>query len=176
MFTILRSQPTVFFNPVLGIRLGNKPTEVAWTLPRPRHFDPPIAGLLDRSLARNACKRLALAMMDCRVLVVDDDLFALEVVAFMLEELGCEPLRARSGTEALGTIANDQTIDVLITDINMPGLDGSTLATRVRSFRPELPIILVTGGVTASRGFPLLRKPFARSDLERVMAETTGLC
>ena len=47
------------------------------------------------------------------------------MVAFMLEELGCEPLRARSGT----AIANDQTIDVLITDINMPGLDGSTLAT-----------------------------------------------
>jgi CheY-like chemotaxis protein len=60
-------------------------------------------------------------------------------------ELGCEPLRARSGTEALGTIANDQTINVLITDINMPGLDGSTLATWARSFRPELPIILITG-------------------------------
>jgi len=58
-------------------------------------------------------------MMGSRVLVVDDDLLVLEVVAFMLEELGCEPLRARSGTEALGTIANDQTIDVLITDINM---------------------------------------------------------
>ena len=115
-------------------------------------------------------------MLDRRVLVVDDDLLVLEVVAFMLEELGCEPLRARSGTEALGTIANDQTIDVLITDINMPGLDGSTLATWVRSFRPELPIILITGGVTASHGFQLLRKSFARSDLERVMAETTGLC
>jgi CheY-like chemotaxis protein len=75
--------------------------------------------------------------MGRRVLVVDDDLFVLEVVAFMLEELGCEPLRARSGTEALGTIANDQTIDVLITDINMPGLDGSTLATWVRTFGPN---------------------------------------
>jgi two-component system, cell cycle response regulator CpdR len=115
-------------------------------------------------------------MMGRRVLVVDDDLLVLEVVAFMLEELGCEPLRARSGTEALGTIANDQTIDVLITDINMPGLDGSTLATWARSIRPELPIILITGDVTASRGFPLLRKPFTPPDLERVMAETTGLC
>ena len=115
-------------------------------------------------------------MMDRRVLVVDDDLLVLEVVASMLEELGCETLRVRSGTEALGTIGSDQTIDVLIADINMPGLDGSTLATWARSFRPELPIILITGGVTASRGFPLLRKPFARSDLERVMTETTGLC
>jgi hypothetical protein len=46
MFMILRSQPTVFFNPSLGIRLGNKPTEVAWAVLWPRHFDPPEAGLL----------------------------------------------------------------------------------------------------------------------------------
>jgi hypothetical protein len=44
-----------------------------------------------------------------------------------------------------------------------------------RSFRPELAVILLTGGAADSRGFPLLRKPFAQSDLRRVMAETTGL-
>jgi CheY-like chemotaxis protein len=113
--------------------------------------------------------------MSRRVLVVDDDVLVLEVVASMLEELGCETLRAPSGTEALGTIANDQRIDVLIADINMPGLDGSALATRARSFRPELAVILLTGGRSDSRGFPLLRKPFAQSDLRRVIAETTGL-
>ena len=114
--------------------------------------------------------------MGRRVLVVDDDPLVLEVVASMLEELGCETLGVRSGTDALGTIAKDQAIDVLIADIDMPGLNGSVLATSVRNFRPELPIILITGGVTISRRFPLLHKPFARSDLERVMAETTGLC
>jgi two-component system, cell cycle response regulator CpdR len=114
--------------------------------------------------------------MGRRVLVVDDDVLVLEVIASMLEELGCETLMARSGTEALGTIANDQKIDVLIADINMPGLDGLALAARTRSFRPELAVILLTGGAADSRGFPLLRKPFAQSDLRRVMAETTGLC
>ena len=74
--------------------------------------------------------------MGRRVLVVDDDVLVLEVVASMLEELDCETILARSGTEALGTIANDQTIDVLIADINMPGLDGSALAARARGFRP----------------------------------------
>ena len=115
-------------------------------------------------------------MMGRRVLVVDDEPLVLEDVASMLEELGCEPVQVRSGTEALGTIAQDQTIDALIADINMPGLDGSSLATRARRFRPELPIILITGGVSISPGFPLLRKPFALRDLERVMAQTTGLC
>jgi two-component system cell cycle response regulator CpdR len=113
--------------------------------------------------------------MGCRALVVDDDAQVLELVASMLEELGCETLLARSGTEALGTIANDQTIDVLVADITMPGLAGSALAERARSFRPELAVILLTGGAADSQGFPLLRKPFAQSDLRRVMAETTGL-
>jgi two-component system, cell cycle response regulator CpdR len=113
--------------------------------------------------------------MGRRVLVVDDDPLVLEAVGVMLEELGCETLRARSGTAALGTIANDQTIDVLITDIQMPGLKGSELAARARQFRPELPVILLSGRETNSRGFPLLRKPFDQSDLRRVMAETTGL-
>jgi CheY-like chemotaxis protein len=48
--------------------------------------------------------------MGRRVLVVDDDLLVLEVLASMLEELDCETILARSGTEALGTIANDQKI------------------------------------------------------------------
>jgi two-component system, cell cycle response regulator CpdR len=129
-----------------------------------------------QSFAGNAVKRLALAFMGRRVLVVDDDVLVLEVVSSMLEELGCETVRVRSGTDALGTIAQDQTIDTLIADIDMPGLDGSSLATRARSFRPELPIILITGGVPTNPSFPLLRKPFALPDLERVMAETTGLC
>jgi CheY-like chemotaxis protein len=105
--------------------------------------------------------------MGRRALVVDDDAQVLELVASMLEELGCETLLARSGTEALGTIANDQTIDVLVADITMPGLAGSALAERARSFRPELAVILLTGGAADSRGFPLLRKPFAQSDLRR---------
>jgi CheY-like chemotaxis protein len=109
-----------------------------------------------------------------RVLVVDDDPLVLEVVASMLEELGCETLLARSGTDALRTLARDPTIEVLISDIELPGLEGSELAER--NFRPELQIILLSGRQTNSRGFPLLRKPFVQSDLQRVMAQTTGVC
>jgi CheY-like chemotaxis protein len=98
------------------------------------------------------------------------------LVAYMLADLGCDTLTARSATEALGTLANDQTIEILISDINMPGLAGSELAERACSYRPHLKVILLTGGTADSRGFPLLRKPFVQSDLRRVMAETTGLC
>jgi two-component system, cell cycle response regulator CpdR len=114
--------------------------------------------------------------MGRRVLAVDDDVLVLELLAQMLADLGCETVTARSGTEALATIAKDEAIEMLISDINMPGLAGSELAERARSYRPELAVILLTGGAADSRGFPLLRKPFAQSDLQRVMAETTGLC
>jgi CheY-like chemotaxis protein len=51
-------------------------------------------------------------MMGRRVLVVDDEPLVLEVLASMLDELGCETVRVQSAREALGTIAEDQTIDV----------------------------------------------------------------
>ena len=113
--------------------------------------------------------------MGRRALVVDDDRQVVELVASMLEELGCETLVAQSGIEALRTIANDQTIEILISDIELPGLDGSVLAECARNF-PELRVLLLSGRETNSLGFPLLRKPFGEADLRRVMAETTGLC
>jgi CheY-like chemotaxis protein len=90
------------------------------------------------------------------------ELLAFKACAIAPAASRCSPqsaLLARSGTEALGTIAKDETIVVLVADINMPGLAGSAaLAERARSFRPELAVILLTGGAADSRGFPLLRK------------------
>jgi two-component system, cell cycle response regulator CpdR len=114
--------------------------------------------------------------MSRRVLVADDDPLTRELIASMLEDLGCETLTARSGTEALTQLARDNSIDTLFADINMPGLSGQELAERARDFRPELRVLLMSGQECDGRGFPLLRKPFSRSDLRRVMAETNGLC
>ena len=76
-------------------------------------------------------------------------------------------------TEALGTIANDQTIEILIADATMPGLEGSNLAARAWRILPELKVLLMSGGEADGRGIPLLRKPFTEHDLRRFMAETT---
>jgi CheY-like chemotaxis protein len=114
--------------------------------------------------------------MPRRAIVADDDPLMRELIALMLEELGCETLMARSATEALGQLARDESIEILCADVNMPGLSGRELAERARDFRPELRVLLVSGVESDGRGFPLLRKPFSRSDLRRVMAETTGLC
>jgi CheY-like chemotaxis protein len=112
--------------------------------------------------------------MPRRALVADDDPLTLELIASMLEELGCETLTARSGTDALGRLANDRKVDLLVADIEMPGLTGIALAQRARSFRPGIQVLLLSGRENDGRGFPLLRKPFSQSDLRKIMEETTG--
>jgi len=110
------------------------------------------------------------------VLVVDDEPLVLEVTARMLEELGCESITAHDGHEALALLKNGRAIDIMITDINMPGLTGYELAESARRLRPGLQMILLSGREADGHGLPLLRKPFLENDLVRVMRETTGLC
>jgi CheY-like chemotaxis protein len=114
--------------------------------------------------------------MPRRALVADDDPLTRELVASMLEELGCETLTARSATEALGQLAKDRSIEMLFADVNMPGLSGRQLAERARDFRPDLRVLLLSGRENDGRGFPLLQKPFSQADLRRAMEDTTGLC
>lgn len=111
-----------------------------------------------------------------RVLVVDDDPLLVELTAGMLENIGCDVRTARNGAEALDRLARDQKIEILITDINMPGMSGYELAARAKQVRPELQIILLSGRESATHGLPLIRKPFLESDLKQVMSRTTGLC
>jgi CheY-like chemotaxis protein len=102
-----------------------------------------------------------------RALVVDDDPLVLETVASMLEELGCETIPARLGSEALGQLARDETVEILVADINMPGLSGVQLAERACGFRPELRVLLLSGHECDGGGFPILKKPFSQPDLRR---------
>lgn len=108
--------------------------------------------------------------------LVDDEPPVLEVPAAVLEDLGCEVVTARSGGEALATLSGDQRIEVLITDLNMPEMDGYELADRAARLRPDLRILLLSGGETDGHGLPLLRKPFLEEDLARTMSQTTELC
>jgi CheY-like chemotaxis protein len=129
------------------------------------------------------------------VLVVDDDPAVLELLAEMLQELGCEVITQQDAAEALtvlgeyffndtsttdiympGVLGEDQRIEILLTDINMPGIAGYELAEQAKRLRPGVKPILISGRETDGYGFPLLRKPFMQHDLARLMKETTGLC
>ncbi|MHC2626378.1 two-component system cell cycle response regulator CpdR [Bradyrhizobium huanghuaihaiense] len=110
------------------------------------------------------------------VLVVDDDPDVLDVMVGMLQDLGCETVSANSGDQALETLRHNNKISILITDINMPGMDGHELAERARRLRPELKILQLSGRERRRDGYPMIRKPFDEQDLSRVMQETTGKC
>ncbi len=83
---------------------------------------------------------------------------------------------SQSGGEALDALRDDKSISILITDINMPGMDGHELAERARRVRPDLKVLQVSGREPRRGGLPLLRKPSTEHDLARVMQQTTGLC
>ena len=108
-------------------------------------------------------------------LVVDDDPAVLELLAEMLQELGCEVITQQDASEALSVLRNDRRIEILLTDINMPGIAGYELAEQAKRLRPGVKPILVSGRETDGYGYPLLRKPFLQNDLVRVMSETIGL-
>jgi two-component system, cell cycle response regulator CpdR len=110
------------------------------------------------------------------VLVVDDEPLILDLTSSMLEDLGCEVVTAECGTAALEKLATDGRIEVLITDIQMPGMDGYELVAKAQRERPALRVIVCSGQADSKNGLPLIRKPFTQQDLARTMARTTGLC
>ena len=110
------------------------------------------------------------------VLVVDDDPIVLDVTAAMLADIGCETVTAPSGPEALVRLSHGPQIEIMITDVNMPGMDGYELVRRATKMRADLQVILLSGRASVASGLPFIRKPFFIEDLIRTMERTTGLC
>ncbi|HZV05848.1 MAG TPA: response regulator [Gemmataceae bacterium] len=108
------------------------------------------------------------------VLLVDDDPDVLQAVAGMLEDIGCDVVTAETGFQALEQIGRNHRIEVLITDVNMPGMNGNELGERAKSIRPDLHVMLISGREARSSRFPLIRKPFLQQDLAAVMVHETG--
>jgi PAS domain S-box-containing protein len=71
-----------------------------------------------------------------KVLVVDDDEDARDVLKVTLDKYGAEVMTAAAAPEALVTLASEK-VDVLVSDINMPGMDGYELIRQVRAMKPE---------------------------------------
>jgi hypothetical protein len=110
------------------------------------------------------------------VLVVDDDPTVLNVTKDMLIDIGCETVTALSGPEALERLSRGPQIEIMITDINMPDMDGYELVRLATEMRADLQVILLSGRESEINGLPFIRKPFFVDDLIRTMKRTTGLC
>ncbi len=113
------------------------------------------------------------------VLLVEDDEEVAALVSEMLNELGFQVTRAATAAAALGALANGRTVDVVFSDIMMPGgMNGVELAKEIRARRVDLPILLTSGYSAAARqeadaqGIKILPKPYQLSDLDAALQET----
>lgn len=104
-----------------------------------------------------------------RILVVDDELGVRRVIASLLHRQGFEVREASSGDEALTwIIQHPDSIDLLISDVRMPGMNGFELALAARAERPQLPVLLISGYVDDdtlheridAQGLTMMEKPF----------------
>ena len=100
------------------------------------------------------------------ILLVDDDEHLRPVMAATLRDLGYDVVEARSAEAAFAAAHTMTRLDLLVTDVAMPGRGGPALAAQLRAERPDLSVLFVTGN--AGPGLPgksVLRKPFGSDDL-----------
>lgn len=112
-----------------------------------------------------------------RILCVDDDRLVLAVTADLLRELGHDVLEADDADDAVQILDTRDDIDLLVTDIHMPGgLDGLALALHARRRRPGLPVVYFSGlshVVPPDIDGQVLRKPCTLGELEQAVEAAT---
>jgi len=135
----------------------------------------------DRNLqpSRSQSKFQAVGVDIHSILVVDDDLDILNLIQLCLKRLGYSVAVASSGKEAIGFLRRE-TVDLVITDIVMPDMDGFELLGALSKKSPKLPVIAMSGGGQLSAGTYLkmapgfhvagtLYKPFNTESLSKVI-------
>lgn len=110
-----------------------------------------------------------------RVLLVEDDPLVRDYARGQLQSLGYTVVQADSAEHALHLLGTDSTIDLLFTDMLMPGgLNGYELAQRARDLRPDIAVLYTSGytehpvaGSASLPDAPLVSKPYLRMDLAK---------
>jgi len=115
-------------------------------------------------------------------LVIEDEAAVRELVLDVLAELGLAALAASDGPAALKILQSDARIDLVVTDVGLPGMNGRALADAAREIRPGLKFLLITGyaeNAALARGFlapgmAMVTKPFAVGTLAARIREMLG--
>jgi nitrogen-specific signal transduction histidine kinase len=139
-------------------------TKVTIYLPR---SDAPIAAPSPEDTSRYMAADLR------TILVVEDNKDVKNVAVSLLEQLGYKTIAVESATEALDVLASGQMVNLVFTDVALPGqLDGLALARKVTDSNGGIPIVLTTGYTRAFDSepeFPVLRKPYQIAALGRLI-------
>ena len=114
-----------------------------------------------------------------RVLLVEDEPTVRAAVDRQLEALGWEAVPVGTGREAVGIIRRGLIVDVLLTDLQLPDLDGISVAREIAGFSPGIRVAFMSGAAPARSlepsDAPFLRKPFSASDLAKALAGAVPL-
>jgi CheY-like chemotaxis protein len=116
------------------------------------------------------------------ILVVEDDAAVRILITGVVEELGFRYLEASDAPHAMTILRTDARIDLLLTDVGLPIMNGRQLAEFARESRPEIKVLFVTGyAETAAvrddfldRGMDMLTKPFSLNALGLKINEMIG--
>jgi DNA-binding NtrC family response regulator len=95
-------------------------------------------------------------MSDCKVLLVDDEVEFVEVLADRLEGRGLTVVKAHSGRQALEEAAG-RVFDAIVLDMAMPGMDGIETLEGLLAINPDLQVILLTGKATLEQAATAIR-------------------
>jgi len=108
------------------------------------------------------------------ILLVDDETMIIHVGKSLLEKLGYQVICAKSGEEALDIVRhNGSTIDLIILDMIMPGMDGGKAFARIHDLYPDIPVILSSGYTLSGQAGDIIdkgcngfiQKPFTLSEI-----------
>lgn len=111
------------------------------------------------------------------ILVVDDDFLVRTGTAAMLEDLGHSVIEAELGQEALQMLTASSTVDLVLTDFAMPGMNGAELIRQINEKFPHMNVLFVSGYAKSSRadinpGCVRLAKPFNQDQLAAAISQT----
>lgn len=127
-------------------------------------------GVFDRPATANSTVESPLMSADKSIiLVVEDDAIVRMLIVDVLDELEFKVLEADGCEQALEFLNDeDQHIDLMMTDVGLPVMDGRELATQARMVRPELPILFASGyaeSIEVPQGMHVIGKPFSIDQL-----------
>lgn len=140
----------------------------------PRHVDQALPSSEPVPPRQDGCSR--------QVLIVEDDPHVRQLLCQALCENGFPCQSAADASEGLKVLRSAQPVDLLITDVGLPGMNGRQLAEIARSLRPRLPVLFITGYAETAMaregflgaGMHLICKPFELQQLQARVTQILG--